>query len=140
VLALNSKAHAEQIRSVDVERMVAPGCADMGGNRAQVWSVRPVAVLIDNHMSCHMSCHMVTARREVLVQLDDDLVEQLDALAAGLGANRSELIRRRAQAVLDAEGLAAADRQLRSANKRQPADPRLVQSARRLAAQTTPVW
>tara|TARA_R110002110_G_scaffold318110_1_gene530885 strand:+ start:26267 stop:26518 length:252 start_codon:yes stop_codon:yes gene_type:complete len=83
---------------------------------------------------------MVPARREVLVQLDDDLVEQLDALAAGRGANRSELIRRRAQAVLDAEGLAAADRQLRSANKRQPADPRLVQSARRLAEQTTPVW
>ena len=78
---------------------------------------------------------MVMARREVLVQLDDDLVEQLDALAAGLGTNRSELMRRRgAQAVLDAEGLAAADRQLRSAYERQPADPRLVQSARRLAA------
>lgn len=80
------------------------------------------------------------ARREVLVQLDDDLVERLDALAAGLGTNRSELMRRGAQAVLDAEGLAAADRQLRSAYERQPADPRLVQSARRLAAQTTPVW
>jgi len=93
---------------------------------------------------------MVMARREVLVQLDDDLVEQLDALAAGLGtnrselmrrgANRSELMRRGAQAVLDAEGLAAADRQLRSAYERQPADPRLVQSARRLAAETAPAW
>ena len=52
---------------------------------------------------------MVMARREVLVQLDDDLVEQLDALAAELGTNRSELMRRGAQAVLDAERLAAAD-------------------------------
>ncbi|NQY58197.1 MAG: ribbon-helix-helix protein, CopG family, partial [Ilumatobacteraceae bacterium] len=32
------------------------------------------------------------ARREVLVQLDDDLVERLDALAADLGTNRSELM------------------------------------------------
>ena len=88
----------------------------------------------------HMGYHMVMARREVLVQLDDDLVEQLDALAAGLGTNRSELMRRGAQAVLDAEGLAAADRQLRSAYERQPADPRLVQSARRLAAETAPAW
>ncbi|MCP3933892.1 MAG: ribbon-helix-helix protein, CopG family, partial [Actinomycetia bacterium] len=51
------------------------------------------------------------ARREVLVQLDDDLVEQLDALATDLGTNRSELMRRGAQAVLDAERLAVADRE-----------------------------
>ncbi|MFT6290572.1 MAG: hypothetical protein ACJAR2_001163 [Ilumatobacter sp.] len=42
--------------------------------------------------------------------------------------------------MLDAEGLAVADRQLRSAYERQPADPRLVQSARRLAAETAPAW
>jgi Arc/MetJ-type ribon-helix-helix transcriptional regulator len=83
---------------------------------------------------------MLMARREVLVQLDDDLVEQLDALATGLGTNRSELLRRGAQAVLDAEGLAAADRQLQSAYRRQPADPVLIQSARRLAAHTVPAW
>jgi len=83
---------------------------------------------------------MVMARREVLVQLDDDLVEQLDALATDLGTNRSELMRRGAQAVLEVEGLAAADRQLRSAYRRRPADPALVQSARRLAAQTSPAW
>jgi len=81
--------------------------------------VRLVVVLIDHHMGYHM----VMARREVLVQLDDDLVEQLDALAAGLGTNRSELLRRGAQALLDAEGLAAADRQLRSAYERQPPTP-----------------
>lgn len=87
-----------------------------------------------------MGYHMVMARREVLVQLDDDLVEQLDALAADLGTNRSELMRRGAQAVLDAERLAAADRELRAAYRRQPADPTLVQSARRLAAETAPAW
>jgi len=83
---------------------------------------------------------MVMARREVLVQLDDDLVARLDALAADLGTNRSELMRRGAQAVLDVERSAAADRQLSDAYRRQPADPALVQSARRLAAETTPAW
>ena len=83
---------------------------------------------------------MVMARREVLVQLDDDLVERLDALAAHLGTNRSELMRRGAQAVLDAEELANADRQLQLAYRRQPADPALLQSARRLAAETAPAW
>lgn len=83
---------------------------------------------------------MAMARREVLVQLDDDLVERLDTLAAELGTNRSELIRRGALAVLDAEELAEADRQLRLAYRRQPADPALLQSARRLATETTPAW
>ena len=83
---------------------------------------------------------MNMARRQVLVQLDDDLVEELDELAADLGTNRSELIRRGAQAVLDAERLAEADRELQAAYRRAPADPALVQSARRLAAQTAPAW
>ncbi len=83
---------------------------------------------------------MVMARREVLVQLDDDLVEQLDALAAQLGTNRSELLRRGAQAVISVEDLAEADRALQAAYRRQPPDPALIKSARRLAAQTTPVW
>ena len=83
---------------------------------------------------------MVMARREVLVQLDDDLVERLDALAANLGTNRSELMRRGAQAILETEDLATADRELQLAYRRQPADPALVASARRLAARTTPSW
>ena len=83
---------------------------------------------------------MKMARREVLVQLDDDLVERLDALAADLGTNRSELVRRGAQAVLEAEDLATADRALKLAYRRQPADPALVESARRLAAKTAPAW
>jgi hypothetical protein len=83
---------------------------------------------------------MVMARREVLVQLDDDLVRQLDELATKLGTNRSELLRRGAQAVISAEDLAGADRDLVAAYQRQPADPALVQSARRLAAHTAPAW
>lgn len=80
------------------------------------------------------------ARREVLVQLDDDLVERLDALATQVGTNRSELLRRGAQAVISAEDLAKADREFEAAYRRQPADPELIQSARRLAGQTSPAW
>ena len=39
-------------------------------------------------------------RREVLVQLEDDLVERLDRLAEQEGTSRSDLLRRGATAVL----------------------------------------
>lgn len=107
----------------------------------------PVGVLVDrldqaNQIGgCdHMGYHLIMARRQVLVQLDDDLVDRLDALATELGTNRSELLRRGAQAVLDSAELAAADHDLLLAYRRQPADPALVQSARRLAAETAPGW
>ena len=93
-----------------------------------------------NGASTHLVYHMVVARREVLVQLDDDMVRQLDELAHRLGTNRSELLRRGAQAVLAAEDERAADLELVAAYRRQPPDPALVQSARRLAARTTPAW
>jgi metal-responsive CopG/Arc/MetJ family transcriptional regulator len=83
---------------------------------------------------------MVMARREVLVQLDDDLVTKLDELATRLGTNRSELLRRGAHAVILADDLAEADRDLVAAYQRQPADPALVRSARRLAARNAPSW
>ncbi len=83
---------------------------------------------------------MVMARREVLVQLDDDLVARLDDLAAQLGTSRSELLRRGASAVIAAEEIATADRELIAGYRRQPPDPALVQSARRLAARTAPAW
>ena len=88
----------------------------------------------------HMDYHMGMARREVLVQLDDDLVAQLDELANRLGTNRSELLRRGAAAVITAEDLARADRDLIDAYRRQPADAKLLQTARRLAAETAPAW
>lgn len=87
-----------------------------------------------------MVYHMVVARREVLVQLDDDLVNHLDQLAKALGTNRSELLRRGAQAVIDAENTRAADRDLVAAYRRQPTEPALVRSAARLAARTVPEW
>jgi metal-responsive CopG/Arc/MetJ family transcriptional regulator len=80
------------------------------------------------------------ARKEVLVQLDDDLVERLDQLAAAEGTSRSDLLRRGATAVLEAADSLASDRELREAYRRVPQDPALIESARRLAAQTTPEW
>lgn len=83
---------------------------------------------------------MVMARKEVLVQLDDDLVARLDKLAAEQQTSRSELLRRGALAVLDAAEMAAADHALQAAYRRVPQDPVLVEAARRLAAGSTPEW
>ncbi|MGI8809178.1 MAG: CopG family transcriptional regulator [Acidimicrobiales bacterium] len=80
------------------------------------------------------------ARRQVLVQLDDDLVARLDRLAAERGTSRSELVRRGALAVLEAADLARDDQHLQDAYRRVPQDVALVESARRLAARTSPVW
>jgi metal-responsive CopG/Arc/MetJ family transcriptional regulator len=83
---------------------------------------------------------MVMARRQVLVQLDDELVVQLDQIASALGTNRSDLLRRGARAVIAAEHLADADRQLQAGYRRQPQDPSLVEAARQLAGRTGPAW
>ena len=80
------------------------------------------------------------ARREVLVQLDDELVERLDRLADQQGTSRSDLLRRGAAAVLEASELAAADRQLQESYRRIPQDPAVVAAATRLAAHTAPEW
>jgi Arc/MetJ-type ribon-helix-helix transcriptional regulator len=106
--------------------------------RSRRWSEGPDPT--EYHMGYHMGYHMVMARRQVLVQLDDDLVEQLDELASNLGTNRSELLRRGARAVLEAEELAGADRRLRTSYRLQPADLALVQSARQFAGETAPAW
>ena len=87
-----------------------------------------------------MLYHMVMGRREVLVQLDDDLVGRLDQIAEALGTSRSELLRRGARAVIEADSLRAADEELVAAYRRLPLDPDLVRSAARLAAQTVPAW
>lgn len=87
-----------------------------------------------------MLYHRVVARREVLVQLDDELVARLDQLAKQEGTSRSELLRRGAAAVLDAAALLAADRALQEAYRRVPQDPMLIASARRVAARVTPEW
>jgi metal-responsive CopG/Arc/MetJ family transcriptional regulator len=80
------------------------------------------------------------ARKEVLVQLDDELVTRLDDLAAAQGTSRSELLRRGAMAVLEADDAARADLELQEAYRRVPQDPALVKAAKRLAARTAPPW
>jgi metal-responsive CopG/Arc/MetJ family transcriptional regulator len=87
-----------------------------------------------------MLYHMVVARKEVLVQLDDDLVSHLDRLAAKRGTSRSELLRRGAVAVLEADEIEQADAALQAAYRRIPQDPALTEAAARLAAQTVPEW
>jgi metal-responsive CopG/Arc/MetJ family transcriptional regulator len=79
-------------------------------------------------------------RREVLVQLDDDLVARLDRLASERGTNRSELLRRGAVAVLKAEDERQADRELQDAYRRIPQDPDVVEMVARLAVETIPEW
>jgi hypothetical protein len=92
--------------------------------------------------ACRVICSTIwaMARREVLVQLDDDLVGQLDALAERAGTSRSELLRRGALAVLQAAELAEADQQLVEAYRRTPQDPAIVTVAARLAAENAPGW
>ena len=87
-----------------------------------------------------MLYHRFMARREVLVQLDDDLVGRLDQIAEALGTSRSDLLRRGARAVIEADALRAADEELVAAYRRLPLDADLVQSAARLAAHTVPEW
>jgi metal-responsive CopG/Arc/MetJ family transcriptional regulator len=83
---------------------------------------------------------MLMARKEVLVQLDDELVARLDALAEREGASRSELLRRGALALLEALAERDDDQALMDAYRRTPQDPAVVRSARRLAARTAPEW
>lgn len=87
-----------------------------------------------------MHYHMLVARREVLVQLDDQLVAELDRLATAEGTSRSDLVRRSVLALLQAAEVAQADRELQDAYRRTPADPALVEAARRLAADNAPSW
>jgi metal-responsive CopG/Arc/MetJ family transcriptional regulator len=87
-----------------------------------------------------MVYHMVMARREVLVQLDDDLVARLDELAQRTEVSRSELLRRAALAVLQADEWAQADRRLVEGYTKYPPDPALLEASERLAAETTSEW
>lgn len=87
-----------------------------------------------------MLYHMVMARKQVLVQLDGYLVEELDAVASELGTSRSELLRRGAVVVLEAYRERRADERLVEAYQRQPQDPVLSETLARLAAESTPPW
>ncbi len=88
----------------------------------------------------HMVYHMVMARREVLVQLEDELVEKLDEVAKRSQVSRSELLRRAAQAVIDADEWAQADQRLVEGYTKYPPDPLLLRASERLATETAPEW
>lgn len=87
-----------------------------------------------------MLYHMVMARKEVLVQLDDDLVARLDALARRAEVSRSELLRRGALAVLQADEWAEADKRLKRGYASHPPDPLLLAASELLATETLPDW
>ena len=76
----------------------------------------------------------------MIVQLDDKLVADLDRAAEDEGVSRSELIRRAALALLEARRIRTLEQELRWAYERVPQDPLLVETARRLAAETAPDW
>lgn len=80
------------------------------------------------------------ARREVLVQLDDDLVDALDAVARRRGTNRSALLRACARAFLDGVDEAEADARLQDAYRRQPQDEWVVEAGLAMARQAAPPW
>lgn len=87
-----------------------------------------------------MVYHMVMARRQVLVQLDDALVERLDELAKRSDVSRSELLRRAALALLRADEWAQADKRLIEGYTKYPPDPALLEASEELAAETAPEW
>ena len=62
------------------------------------------------------------ARKQILVQLDDVLLEDLDALASSLDVSRSELIRRAARLVIDNAQTLVMEEQHRKGYARIPED------------------
>lgn len=88
----------------------------------------------------HMRYHMAMARRQVLVQLDDDLVERLDEIAAKRNVSRSQLLRDGGWAVVHLERVRDADARLREGYLRYPQEPDLMESLDRIAAETMPEW
>jgi len=87
-----------------------------------------------------MVYNMYMARKQVLVQLDEDLIVALDRLAAAEGTNRSELLRRGGRAVVRAATLATEDRKLVQAYKDQPQDSALLEGLAQQAAAVLPPW
>ena len=87
-----------------------------------------------------MLYHMVMARKEVLVQLDDQLVADLDRIAKERGVSRSELIRQGAAALVTAVEEAKADEELIAAYTKHPQDPREIEALMQIALETWPEY
>ncbi len=87
-----------------------------------------------------MRYNMVMARRQVLVQLDDDLVSQLDELGERTGLNRSEILRRSALAFLEMDALRRADAAFYASYRETPQDLGVVEMAAHLSRRAWPEW
>ena len=86
-----------------------------------------------------MNSNMV--RKQVLVQLDDELLRELDTAADAQGVSRSELLRRGARAVLDALAAVEDDRRLQAAYRRRPErKDSFVEAAARIALRDADEW
>jgi metal-responsive CopG/Arc/MetJ family transcriptional regulator len=89
-------------------------------------------------MPTHMASCGVMARKQVLVQLDDGLVEELDRHAKQLGVSRSELIRRAAAALLEALEASRAEAEMIESYRRYPEDPAEFAAFERAALEVWP--
>lgn len=76
------------------------------GHLVHALSVSPVIHTSDTDQgSVHMPYRKDMAQREVLVQLDDELIKRLAEIADAEGTSMSELLRRGARAVIKAADL-----------------------------------
>ncbi len=80
------------------------------------------------------------ARRQVIVQLDDDLVAALDREAEATGLSRSELIRRGAAALLAAHETRRKEKAQIESYQMTPQDPYLVEAFTKIAAASLEPW
>jgi metal-responsive CopG/Arc/MetJ family transcriptional regulator len=78
------------------------------------------------------------ARKQVIVQLDSELVAELDGQAKQARASRSEIIRRACRMFLDSLQEAEWDREYAEAYRRIPEDPHETEALTRLAAENWP--
>jgi Arc/MetJ-type ribon-helix-helix transcriptional regulator len=78
------------------------------------------------------------ARKQVLVQLDDSLLTELDAVAEREGVSRSELIRRGVRALIQGGTEAEAVRRLVEAYRQQPQEGWVTAAGEDMAAEMTP--
>jgi metal-responsive CopG/Arc/MetJ family transcriptional regulator len=78
------------------------------------------------------------ARKQVIVQLDEQLLRDLDREARARGINRSELLRRAAAVYLEASREAADERQMIEAYRRDPEDETDTALYTRLAIENWP--
>jgi len=79
------------------------------------------------------------ARKQIIVELDDDMVEALDRIAQRESSSRSDLLRRGARAVVLFAEWAEADTNLMDAYKEHPDEAPIVEALAREAA-TSQDW